>query len=136
MFWRLAVVVFVGLAACLWRSYVEIMEVHLEVLSAMVDKAADTSASGTRPTAQAVTELRYPLLRARQFLSQYEEHRGRRSYSEFEALVEVYQDMVNRIDGARGDEVRWRQLAGELGPLAAEVREAVGRVREALGSER
>src|SRR5262245_41670651 len=94
--------------ACLWRSYGDVMRVHLEVLESLADKAAGNVAAGQRPTSNDITELTYPLQRARQFAYQYRSDSERESYRRFIAALDRYQAMVDAIDAARGDEARWQ----------------------------
>ena len=54
-------------AACLWRSYEHIMGIHLEVLADLTEKLVTKAEAGVRPRPNDITELSYPLHRARQF---------------------------------------------------------------------
>ena len=83
------------------------MRVHLDVLCGMADKAAVQCRHGQRPTSNDVTELTYPLQRARQFAYQYRSYAERESYRRFVAALDRYQALVEAIDAARGDEARW-----------------------------
>jgi hypothetical protein len=122
------------LPACLWRSYAEVMRVHLEVLSQLAAKAADNARAGHRPTSNDVTELTYPLQRARQFTHQYRSYAERDSYRLFVAALDRYQALVEAIDRARGDEARWTAEQPQIATLYEAWRAAERRVREALAS--
>ncbi len=133
---RVAVLGLLLLSACLWRSYEQIMTVHLDVLTSMVDKVVDTAESGRRPTSNDVTELTYPLQRARQFAGQYERYKDRRSFQAFGALLERYARFVDAIDTARGDAGRWAALAPGLPAEGTALREVRRSVDAALAEER
>ena len=122
--------------ACLWRSYTDVLRVHLDVLSSLAEKAAVNAEAGRRPTSNDVTELTYPLQRARQFAHQYRGYGERESYRLFVAALDRYQALVDTIDGARGSEPRW---AAERPRVEAEYdawRAAAEPVRAALERER
>jgi hypothetical protein len=123
-------------SACLWRSYADVMRVHLDVLTSLAEKATFNAAAGQRPTSNDVTELTYPLQRARQFAYSYRSYASRESYARFVAALDRYQSMVEAIDGARGDEVRWAAEREALLGQAAAWRAAVEQVRAALERER
>jgi hypothetical protein len=93
--------------ACVWRSYADVMRVHLDVLSGLAEKAAFNAGRGRRPSSNDVTELTYPLQRARQFAYQYRSYADRESYRLFEVALDRYQAFAEAIDGARGDQARW-----------------------------
>lgn len=93
--------------ACLWRSYDNVMRVHLDVLSQLAEKAEFNADHGQRPTSNDVTELTYPLQRARQFAYQYRSYDARESYKLFGVALDRYQAFSEAIDAARGDETRW-----------------------------
>ncbi len=93
--------------ACLWRSYAEVMRVHLDVLSGLAEKVAYNTREGQRPASSDVTELTYPLQRARQFAYQYRSYAERESYRRFTAALDRYQALTEAVDAARGDESRW-----------------------------
>lgn len=122
--------------ACLWRSYAGVMRVHLDVLSAMADKAAYNAQTGQRPTSNDVTELTYPLQRARQFAYQYRNYADRESYRAFGAALDRYQALVDAIDAARGDAGRWEAERTLLASQNAAWRAAAEEVRAALTRER
>jgi len=121
--------------ACLWRSYADVMRVHLDVLSGMVEKASYNAESGQRPTSNDVTELTYPLQRARQFAYQYRTYAERESYTLFVAALDRYQALSEAIDAARGDAARWSEERSRLAAQCAAWRAAAERVRAALAHE-
>jgi hypothetical protein len=121
--------------ACLWRSYEEIMTVHLEVMASMMAKAVDGAAPLRRPSASEVSELRYPLRRARQFTGQYEAERERRSYQAFVSVLDLYERFVDSIDVARTEERRWAALEPELAERRREIDARIAAVRAALTAE-
>ncbi len=121
--------------ACLWRSYADVMRVHLDVLSGMAEKAAYNAQSGHRPTSNDVTELTYPLQRARQFAYQYRGYADRESYRRFAAALDRYQALTDAIDAARGDDARWAAERTRLGAPFEAWRAAADEVRRALARE-
>lgn len=123
-------------SACLWRSYEEILSVHVQVLSSMAEKAVDGADPNRRPSASDVAELLYPLRRARQFAEQYEAQRDRASYQAFVALLDLYEHFVQGIDVARTEDDRWAALEPHLAEQRQGLEAAIGHVRDALGRER
>jgi hypothetical protein len=121
--------------ACLWRSYEEIMTVHLEVLSSMMAKTIDGSVPMHRPSASDVAELQYPLRRARQFTGQYDKQHERPSYQAFVALLDEYERFVEAIEQARTDEQRWAALEPQLAGRRRAIDTDIERVRDALAHE-
>ena len=115
---------------CLWRSYDEVMRVHLEVLSGLADKAMVNAEAGQRPTSNDVTELTYPLQRARQFAHQYRGYAERESYQLFVAALDRYQALVETIDAARGDAARWAAERPRLAAAYQAWREAAEQARD------
>ena len=111
------------------------MSVHLEVLSSMADKVTAIAATGRRPRPNDITELTYPLQRARQFTQQYQDYRKRESYRLFVAWLDRYEKFVVTIDAARGDAARWEVRRSELPAQQAALAQAVGKVRAALARE-
>lgn len=133
---RLVPIIFLLVAAaCLWRSYGDVMRVHLEVLESLADKAAGNVAAGQRPTSNDVTELTYPLQRARQFAYQYRDDAQRASYQRFIEALDRYQAMVDAIDAARGDDARWAAERDMLAEQARGWRAAAAQTRAALVAE-
>ena len=133
---RLSALLLVLCAACLWRSYADVLRVHLDVLSGLADKAAFNAESGRRPTSNDVTELTYPLERARQFAYQYRSYADRESYQRFVAALDRYQALVTAIDAARGDEARWAAARPQIAALQTAWRGAAEEARAALARER
>jgi hypothetical protein len=128
----LLVVALILLSACLWRSYGDVMTVHLEVLSAEAAKLADNAQAGERPTSNDMTELAYPLQRARQFAYQYRSYGERESYRLFTAALDRYQALSEAVDAARGDEGRWAEERSRLAAQYAAWRSAADEARAAL----
>lgn len=122
-------------AGCPWHGYAEVMRVHLDVLGGMADKAAGNAATGRRPASNDVTELQYPLQRARQFAYQYRADERRESYRLFVAALDRYQALVEAIDAARGDVQRWSAAQPALPALYEAWQQAAGQVRAALEQE-
>lgn len=118
--------------ACLWRSYADIMRVHLDVLSELAEKAAYNARAGQRPTSNDVTELTYPLQRARQFGYQYRSYAGRESYRLFTVALDRYQAWADAVDAARGDETRWAAQRSQLATQYEAWRAAADAARAAL----
>jgi hypothetical protein len=124
-----------AVSACLWRSYEEIMRVHLEVLSGMARKAEARAETDRRPAPNDVTELLYPLERARQFLRQNQKRAGRPSYRAFEELLARYADFVAEVDSARVDEERWREFRARVAGDVRALEDRAAAVRAALQKE-
>jgi hypothetical protein len=120
---------------CLWRSYKAVMGVHLDVLSGMAEKTLYNAESGRRPTSNDVTELTYPLERARQFTVSYRSYADRESYQRFVAALDQYQTLVTAIDAARGDEARWAAERQQLTAQYQAWHAAAEAVRAALARE-
>jgi hypothetical protein len=123
------------LPACLFHSYADVMRVHLDVLGALAEKAVDNARSGQRPEANEVTELVYPLQRARQFAYEYRSYEDRESYRRFVAALDRYQAFVGAIDGARGDATRWTAQQPEINAQYDAWRAAADEARAALTRE-
>jgi hypothetical protein len=135
---RLVCVLTVGsvLCGCLWRSYEQIMTVHLEVLSSMTTKLLETARAGGRPSPNDLAELVYPLRRARQFAYQYESYAERPSHGAFVASLDAYEKLIDEVDAARADEQRWNAVQDELEGRAQAFLDRVRRAREALEREK
>jgi hypothetical protein len=129
------VLLLLSVSSCLWRSYGEVMRVHLDVLSSLADKAAANVQDGRRPASNDVTELSYPLQRGRQFVYQYRSYDDRASYRLFVAALDRYQAFVEAIDGARGDEARWTAERADLDAKYQSWRNAAADARAALARE-
>lgn len=101
-------------SGCLWSSYAQILRVHVEVLTGMAGKALARAEAGRRPTPNDLTELLYPLERARQFAHQYRKQAERPSYQAFLELLDGYEALVNEIDIARVSQEDWVALRQRL----------------------
>lgn len=121
---------------CLWKSYEEIMSVHLEVISSLSAKAVENAEAGQRPIPDDVKELTYPLQRGRQFAYQSRSNADRDSYRSFVAALDLYESFVDAIDAARGDDDRWAALVPTLRARRQRLLEGVREVRAALERER
>jgi hypothetical protein len=124
-----------ALSGCLWHSYERVLTVHLDVLSSMATKLLDTAAAGKRPSPNQVTELLYPLHRARQFAQQYGSYSGRASYREFVTSLDFYEKLVDEVDAARADDQRWQTRRATLTAPAEAFLDQARRTREALKRE-
>lgn len=112
----LAVAVLLCLTCCLWRSYSEILSVHLSVLTAMAAKLCAVAQAGKGPTAEGMAEYVYPLQRGREFQRQFSKYDGRQSYRQFTTFLDRYETMVRTADAARAE----GRLATELSQLIAQ----------------
>ena len=131
----LAALALILVTACLFRSYADIMRIHLDVLGALADKAAYNARSGQRPEANEVTELVYPLQRAREFAYEYRSYAERESYRRFIDALDRYQAFVGEIDAARGDAARWAAQQSEIVAQYDAWRAAAEQARAALARE-
>jgi hypothetical protein len=120
---------------CLWRGYADVMRIHLDVLSGLAEKAAFNAGSGRRPSSNDVTELTYPLQRARQFVYQYRSYADRESYRLFASALDRYQAFADAIDAARGDEARWAAERPSIEARYQAWQAAADQVRAALQHE-
>ena len=132
---RCLVLVCLLLSACVWKSYGQIMRVHVDVLAGIAEKIVAKSEAGGRPTPNDLTELIYPLERGRQFAKQYDSRAERESYRKFTTLLDDYQQFVGGIDAARGDEARWQAARADLPSKLEHLRTDAGAVRDALAAE-
>ena len=103
-------------AGCLWRSYGEILSVHLEVLTQTAAKLCAVVEAGRGPSAQEMAEYVYPLQRGREFLRQFDGYADRPSYRHFAAFLDRYDAMVHTADAARAEQ----RLNAELAHLVSE----------------
>jgi hypothetical protein len=117
-----------------WRSYAE-PPLHLAVLSCLAEKVAYNTREGQRPASSDVTELTYPLQRARQFAYQYRSYAERESYRRFTAALDRYQALTEAVDAARGDEARWAAERPRLADQYEAWRAAAEAARAALAHE-
>ena len=114
-------------AACLWRSYDEILAVHLTVLMQMADKMSAFAQAGHAPSAAEMAEFNYPAQRGRAFLRSFERYADRSSYRRFADFLGRYEAVVKRVDELRSRAVDWPKqqdwLEEEKRALAAVVEE-------------
>ncbi|MBI3783030.1 MAG: hypothetical protein HY270_06490 [Deltaproteobacteria bacterium] len=119
--------------SCLWRSYADILSVHLDVVTQTASKLCSVIEAGRGPSAEAMAEYVYPAQRAREFLRQYGGYSDRASYRKLGALLDRYEGMVRRVDAARagGSDAKLDQAAlnGECDALKALAEEARGEAR-------
>jgi len=112
MTWRRIIVAFLAVVVLaevfVPDRYERVIEVHLDVLDGMAQKIDGIAAMGRRPSPNDLTELIYPLTRARQFTSKYESEGGRESYREFLEVVGAYEQLVAAVDAARGTDASWQ----------------------------
>jgi hypothetical protein len=105
----------------LWRSYPEILAVHLDVLTQTAAKLCAVVEADRGPTAEAMGEYIYPAQRGRGFLRQFSNYSERPSYQKLGELLDRYEAMVHRVDAARAAgaalDVGW--LASERDTLVA-----------------
>ncbi len=116
-------------------GYARVLEIHLDVLGGMAQKMSASAASGKRPTPNDLTELIYPLERARGFVGDYRGEEQRRSYIAFVELLDLYRDFVSSIDEARSTPERWQGFLPQLPARGLAVEEAVAGVRATLAAE-
>jgi hypothetical protein len=124
-----------ALYAFLWKGYGEVLSIHLDVLSGMVDKIAWQVDLGRRPSPNDLTELIYPLRRAREFEEQYEDRAESESYQRFRAFVARYERLIERIDRTRGKASEWVRGQDLLLRHVAKLRLLEEGVRAALARE-
>ncbi len=116
-------------------GYERVLTVHLDVLQGMADKMASLARAGARPAPNDLTEMIYPLERARQFLEQHRGQEKRESYTAFAAVVAGYADLVAAVDAARGVPAQWETLRPEIESRVATLASDVERVRALLDGE-
>lgn len=112
--------------------YERVIDVHLDVLDGMAQKIDGVAAMGRRPSPNDLTELIYPLTRARHFTSQYEGESGRESYREFLAVVGAYDQLVAAVDAARGTDASWEKMRASVRDQVRIVAARVAATRSAL----
>jgi hypothetical protein len=133
---KVALVAFVLVAGCFWRSYGQQALAHVDLLTAMAHKGADLVAGG-RLTAETMPELTYPLERAQAFArAAAARSRGAPppSLTAFAALVERYREFVDALDRVRREHTGDKAREALAEPLAA-VAAAAQAVRMALRAE-
>lgn len=101
-------------ASCLWRGYARVLTIHVEVLTSMADKIAWQADIGRQPTPNDVTELLYPLERARRFRERYRGDDAPRSLALFSVLLDRYDAFAERVDRTRADASAWRHARASL----------------------
>jgi hypothetical protein len=129
----LAVLALVVVAEVFVRDgYERVVAVHLDVLVGMAHKIDAIAQSGRRPSPNDLTELMYPLSRARQFSAQYESESGRESYRAFLDVVDAYDELVGAVDAARGTEAGWEATRARVRGQVRVVDARVARARSVL----
>lgn len=116
-------------------SYERVLSVHLDVLQGMADKMASLARAGARPAPNDLTEMIYPLERARQFLERNRSEEERESFAAFAAVVAEYAELVAAVDAARGVPAQWEALRPEIGSRVTKLASEVERVRASLDRE-
>jgi hypothetical protein len=123
-----------GTLGCFWRDFDARLIMHAELLRDQARKGVDVAVAG-RFTAGGLTELLYPLGRARAFAAQVRRRVGDGPappvLADFERLLEAYTRLCDAIDRARrvhGGAVPASVLARPLGHV--ERRAAVVLARE------
>ena len=117
------------------NRYGRVVDVHLDVLESLVEKTAAAVESGGRLTPNDLTEINYPLERARGLLGEYGARSDRLSFQRMEAVVDAYAGFAAAIDAARGDELRWRTFRPTLNEIVDDLRGRIAEARRALASE-
>lgn len=113
-------------------GYEKVAGVHVDVLSGLAQKMGGIADSGRRPSPNDLTEMLYPLTRARHFLDEYRDESGRESYHAFSDLVARYEHFVTAVDAARGTAESWEAFRPRAGDMLRSVDTAVERTRAAL----
>jgi len=124
-----ALALLIGVEHYVRDRYEKVIAVHVDVLSEMTNKATGLATLGKRPSPNDLTELMYPLERARQFIGEYRDESERPSYQRFVAAVDAYEALVMAIDAQRGSVESW----ADFRPLVAQ---RAGRVSAALAAVR
>jgi len=112
----------VAVSSCLWRGYARVLAIHVDVLLGMVDKMAWKVDSGEPATPNDVTELLYPLERARQFEARYRDDLAPQSLRLFVVLLDRYEDFARHVDRTRANGAAWRSARPALLRRAAKLR--------------
>lgn len=111
----------------MWRSYPEVVNVHLDVLTQTAAKLVAVAESKRGLSAEGMAEYVYPARRARELLKRFEDKRDLPSYRGLGELLDRYEQLVAQIDSGRATgtppqrEVVTSQLNAIL-RLAAQVR--------------
>jgi len=124
-----ALAVLIGVESYVRERYEKVIAVHVDVLSEMTGKASALGMLGTRPSPSDLTELMYPLERARQFIGEYRDEAERPSYQRFVAAVDAYEGLIMAIDAERGSADSWAQFRPLVAQRAERVRSALAAVR-------
>jgi hypothetical protein len=95
------VLLWVAGPGCRWRSYPEILNVHLDVLTQTAAKLIAVAQSPRGLQTEGMGEYTYPSRRARAFLADYQSYRDRPSHRQLTAFLDRYDSLVERIDAAR-----------------------------------
>ena len=125
---RTALVLLLGGAGCIWRSYGTILSVHVDVLTQTAAKLCAVAESGRGLSAEGMGEYIYPAQRGRQFLHQFDSYSQRASYQRFATFLARYEAMVRDVDAQRAapngriDVHRLQAERDALDQLAAEIR--------------
>ena len=98
---RVSLLILLCLAGCLWRSYANILSVHVDVLTQTAAKLVAVVQANRMPAAEDMAEYTYPSKRAREFLHQFRGDSQRRSYQQLGELLDRYDAMVHEVDAAR-----------------------------------
>jgi len=130
----LACLVAIAFAGCYWLRYYDLVETHCQLLEDLsVATLAQVEASPRRITPGDVERLRYPLVRAREFLAIAEKrYAAKQSLGELAAQVGVYSDLIDAVERMRVGMTD----GSAIPPLVAEVRRHAERVRAAVREER
>lgn len=116
-------------------GYEKVLDVHVDVLQGLAGKIGALASAGGRPTPNDLTEMIYPLERARGFLRDYRDEAARESYRSFAALVDEYAALVSAVDAARGVPEQWEALREDVARRARLVEESAARVRATAARE-
>ncbi len=130
---RLVVVTLcVWAAACLWRSYATILSVHLDVLAQTAAKLCSVVEAKRGPTAEGMAEYTYPAQRGREFLHQFSNYSGRRSYQQFAVYLDRYEAMVRDVDATRAQGGNWPAFLPRLTAQRDALVQLAGQIRADL----
>ena len=119
-------------AGCLWRSYATILSVHLDVLTQTAAKLCSVVESARGPTTEGMAEYTYPAQRGREFLHQFSNYSGRRSYQQFGVYLDRYEAMVRDVDATRAQAGNWHALLPRLIAQRDALMQLAGQIRADL----
>lgn len=123
----MAVVVALATVGCFWREFDARLAMHTELLRDQARKGVDVAVAG-RFTAEGLTELLYPLGRARAFAAAARRRLGDGppppALLEFEQLLAAYTRLCDAIDRARRAHAGPVPAAALASPLARVERRA------------